>query len=107
LKNPVDFSLIKITSSTKQALLDFSTKSTTGTYAIMVNDWEEMRIDYPYMDIPFEPKIISKLFEESLGAEPLIAESLQSPLASCPNSVGNVGGIYLASILDDSESAKE
>ena len=104
---PPDYSLIRINSSKKVALLDSHTKSTTGEYAIIIEDCEELESDYIYVDVPFESRIISKIIEENINAEKPMAESLQSPLVSSPFVFGDIGGIALASILDDSDFAHE
>ncbi len=106
-KIPTDYSLIRIKSSKKIALLNSYTKSTTGEYAIIIEDWEELESDYIYVDMPFESRIISKIIEENTNAEKLLTESLQSPIVSSPFVLGDVGGISLASILDDSDYAHE
>jgi len=106
-KIPTDYSLIRINSSKKIALFDSSTKSTTGEYAIIVEDWEELDSGSIYVDVPFENRIISKMFEENINAEKNLAESLQSPLVSSPFVFGDLGGISLASIIDGSDFAHE
>jgi len=106
-KIPTDYSLIRINSSKKIALLNAYTKSTTGEYAIIIEDYEELESDYIYVDVPFECRIISKIIEENINAEKTLAESLQSPLVSSPFVFGDIGGISLASILDDSDFAHE
>jgi len=106
-KIPTDYSLIRINSSKKIALLDSYTKSTIGEYAIIVEDWEKRESDYIYPDVPVESGIIRKIIEENINAEKPMAESLQSPLISSPFVLGDVGGISLASILDGSDFAHE
>ena len=106
-KIPTDYSLIQINSSKKIALLNSYTKSTTGEYAMIVDNWEELESDYMYVDVPFESRIISKIIEENINAEKPMAESLQSPLVSSPFVFGDIGGISLASILDGSDFAHE
>ena len=106
-KVPKDYSLIRINSSKKIAILDSYTKSTIGEYAIEIEDWEELDSDNIYVDIPFERKIISKIIEENINAETFLAESLQTPLVSSPFVLGSIGGISLASILDKSDFARE
>lgn len=105
-KIPTDYSLIRINSSKKIALLNSYTKSTTGEYAIIVEDWEELESDSIYVDVPFESRIISKIIEENTYTEKSLAESIGAPLISSPFVLGDVGGISLASILDDTDSSQ-
>jgi len=105
-KIPTDYSLIRINSSKKIALLDSYTKSTTGEYAIIVEDWEKRESDYIYVDVPFESRIISKIIEENTYTKKSLAESIGAPLVSTPFVLGDIGGISLASILDDVDSSQ-
>lgn len=99
---PPDYTPIRIISSRKHAILSGYTKSTIGEYSIIVNEWEKLPNDYLYKDVPFEPKIIPELFETTLGAEKMLANALQLPLIGAPYVLNDVGGISLASLLDDS-----
>jgi len=106
-KIPTDYSLIRINSSKKIALLNNYTKSTTGEYAMIVEDWEELDSSEIYVvDMPFEEGIISKILRESTNIEKSLAESIGAPLISSPFILGDVGGISLASILDDADSSQ-
>jgi hypothetical protein len=105
-KIPTDYALIRISSSKKIALLDSYTKSTTGEYAIIIEDWEKRESDEIYVDVPFEKRAVSKIIEENTGVERTLAESISSPLISSPLVLGSVGGISLASILDDTDSSQ-
>lgn len=99
---PTDYCLIRINSSKKIALLNNYTKSTTGEYAIIVEDLEELDSSEIYVvDVPFEKGVISKILRESTSIEKSLAESIGgAPLTSSPFVLGDVGGISLASILD-------
>ena len=105
-KIPTDYSLIRINSSKKIALLNSYTKSTIGEHAIVVEDWEELESDYIYPDVPVESGIISKIIEENTYTKKSLAESIGAPLISSPFILGDVGGISLASILDDADSSQ-
>ena len=105
-KIPTDYSLIRINSSKKIALLNAYTKSTTGEYAIIIEDCEELESDCIYLDVPAKGGIISKIIEETTYTKKSLAESIGAPLVSAPFVLGNVGGISLASILDDANSSQ-
>lgn len=64
-KKPTDYSLVRINSSKKSILLSSHTKSTTGEYAIIVEDWDELDGSEIYVDVPFERWIISKMLMET------------------------------------------
>jgi hypothetical protein len=105
-KKPTDYSLVRINSSKKIILLSSHTKSTTGEYAIIVEDWDELDGSEIYVDVPFERGIISKMLMETTSVEKSLAESIGAPLISSPFVLGSVGGISLASILDDPDSSQ-
>lgn len=104
---PMDYSLIRINSYKKIVLLDGYKKTTLGEKAIIVEDWEKLESDSIYVDVPFESRRISRIFEENIGVERTLAESLQSPIVSSPFVLNDLGGISLASILDWSDFAHE
>lgn len=105
-KIPTDYSLIRINSSKKIALLDSYTKSTTGEYAVIIEDWEELESDCIYVDVPFESGSISKIIKENTHTTDSLAKSIAAPLISAPLVFRGIGGIALASILDDEDSSQ-
>ncbi len=104
---PKDYTLIKINSPIKTAILDDYTKSREGEYAIKIDAFEELESEDIYADVPIEQGFVSELIEENLNAETLLAESLQAPLVSSPFISGDIGGVSFASILGRTDFALE
>ncbi|HUV79691.1 MAG TPA: hypothetical protein VMW40_02530 [Candidatus Bathyarchaeia archaeon] len=102
-KVPTDYSLIRINSSKKIALLNGSTRSTIGEYAIIVDDLDELDSGSIYEDVPFESRIISKIIKENTHTTDSLAKSIAAPLISAPPVIRGLGGISFASILDDED----
>lgn len=100
---PTDYTLVRINSSKKIALLNSSTRSTIGEYAIIVDDLDELDSGSIYEDVPFESRIISKIIKENTYTTDSLAKSIAAPLISAPPVIRGIGGISLASILDDED----
>lgn len=92
-KMPKDYTLIRINSPIKTAILDNDKKFREGEYAIEIDDFNELKSEDIYVDVPVKSNIISELIEENLNAEKLLSESLQAPLVSSPFIRGGIGGI--------------
>lgn len=105
---PDDYRLIRIIKSKKIHLA--KPRSAELIRAILVEDskdWEYLPSDYVYIDVPFEKRLIQKIFEDYLPADRQMAMSLQSPILSAPYVMGDVGGISLASLAAKSTFAIE
>jgi hypothetical protein len=101
---PTDYSLIRINSPKKIALLNSHTSHFLGVFAILIEDWEKQDSEHIYVDVPFERKNVSRLIEESTNSEKPIADSLGAPLISSPYVLG-MRGISLVSLLEDDDSS--
>lgn len=104
IKQPQDYRLINITKSKKLYLVNRMLKKVE--WALLIEDWEYLRSDSIYVDVPFEKKIISKLIGENLINDDQISLCFQSPIVSAPFN-GMIGGISLSSLSCSSTFAKE
>ena len=102
-RTPMDYTLIRINSSKKIALLNSYTKSTHGENAIKIEDWEVLESDCIYADLRTESNFVSRIIEENTNTEESMAKSIAAPLISAPFVLGGIGGISSASILDERE----
>lgn len=105
ITKPMEFRLIRITSSKKTYL--FNKISNQSEPAIIIGDWDYLPSDRIYVDISYEEKIISKLFEENLINDKQLALSFQSPITSAPYMGESTGGISLSSLSRNSALSKE
>ena len=103
-KRPEDYTLINVLKSRKKNLISKRNKIEN---AILIDDWEYLPSDKPYLDVPYQKNIVQKLIEENLGYDPIISQSLQSPIAGAPYVSGSVGGVSLASLTVNSDFAQE
>lgn len=103
-KQPQDHRLIDITKSKRINLVN-KMKNIVEP-AVLIEEWNPLKSDSIYVDVPYEKKIISKLINENLINDEQISLSFQSPIISAPFG-GVIGGVSLSSIYDNSSFAKE
>ena len=98
-KLPDDFRLIRIVKSKKINI--YNEKENTGEPLLLIEDWEYIRSDKPYIDIPSEKKYIKKIIQENLNTSERLASAFQAPVTSSPYIFGGMGGISLSSTISD------
>ncbi len=103
-KQPRDYQLIRVIKSKKLHL--FNKKKYAIEPVIIIEDWEEMKSDKIYLDVPYERGIVQKTIRENLIDDNQISLAFQSPIISAPVS-GHIGGVALSSISAKSNFAFE
>ena len=73
---------------------------------VLIEDWDYLRSDSIYVDVPYEERIIYKLIKENLIDDSQVSLCLQSPIISAPFGE-SIGGISLSSVSFDSTFAQE
>lgn len=101
---PQDHKLINITKSKKIYL--FNRQLNKVEPVLVIEDWEILKSDKIYVDIPHESKKISKILAENLFNDEQLSLCFQSTIISAPFD-GSIGGISLSSISTTSFFAKE
>ncbi|MCX9014967.1 MAG: hypothetical protein OIN89_09285 [Candidatus Methanoperedens sp.] len=104
LNQPIEHRLIDITQSKRINLINKMKNIVVP--ALLIEEWDYLKSDSIYVDVPYEKKIISNLIKENLIDDEQISLCYQSPIISAPFG-GVVGGVSFTSIYDDSSFAKE
>ena len=102
---PDEYRLIEISKSRKSAI--FKPKSAYPTPSLIIEDYEYLRSDIIYVDIPHERMAIRKILNETLFEDTLTATSIQTPIISAPYVSGALGGITLSSFSTDTAFSRE
>ena len=104
-KQPQEYGPIKITSSKRIRIYNKHYKE--YEYALVIEDWEPLKSDFIYIDVPYEKQIINNILKETLIDDKKITSSLQAPIISAPYLNGALGGISLSSFSLNSPLGKE
>lgn len=104
IKQPQDYRLIDITRAKKVFVVN--RKLNMVESCVLIEDWNYLRSDSIYVDVPYEKKIICKLINENLIDDSQISLCIQSPIISAPFG-DSIGGISLSSVSCDSTFAQE
>ena len=91
VRRPDDYGLVRIVRPVKKVLVS---KSKWAENALLIEEWEGLPSDYPYLDVRYEKRSVQKLFEEKAVHDPVLSQSFQSPIASAPYVPGAVGGVF-------------
>lgn len=105
IKQPQEYRLIDITQSKRVNIIN--RRQNLAWPALIVENWNYLKSDYIYVDVPYEKKIVHNVFKENLINDEQISLSFQLPILSAPYVDGSVGGISLSSISKKSEFSKE
>lgn len=105
VNRPLDYKLIEITKSKRMNIINKRLNMVEPV--VLIEDWNDLKSDSIYIDVPYEKKIIQNILSENLIDNPQISLSFQSPIISAPYVGGSFGGISLSSIAYDSAFAKE
>lgn len=95
VKKPSDYKLIRITKSRKSYLIN---EKIGIQNIVIIENWDPLKSDQIYVDVPHEDNHIQKLIKENFVADENISLSFQSPLLSSPHVKGSIGGISLSSL---------
>ena len=104
LNQPIEHRLIDITQSKKINVVN--RMKNVVVPVLLIEEWNYLKSDSIYVDVPYEKKIISKLIKENLIDDEQISLCYQAPIISAPFD-GGVGGVSFTSIYDNSSFAKE
>ena len=104
LNQPIEHRLIDITQSKKINVVN--RMKNVVVPVLLIEEWNYLKSDSIYADVPYEKKIISKLIKENLIDDEQISLCYQAPIISAPFD-GGVGGVSFTSIYDNSSFAKE
>lgn len=105
IKQPAEYKLINIIKSKRGSIIN--KRDVSIEPVVIIDEWEYLPSDKIYADIPYEKKVIQKIFQENLIHDDHISLSFQSPIISAPYVEGKIGGISLSSLAGDSSFAKE
>ena len=105
IKQPQDYRLIEITKSKRENVVNI--KQNIVEPVAVIENWDYLKSDTIYVDVPYEKKIIQNIFNENLINDDKISLSFQSPIISAPYVDGSIGGITLSSFSSESAFAKE
>lgn len=97
-KSPPDYSLIRVSSSRKDVLINLS--NSEPIYVINAEDYELEDSSRVYLDLPSKPEkdVVYKFIKENLiQNDDLKAKSFQMPISSAPFIQNKGGGISLSS----------
>lgn len=103
-KQPQNHKLINVTKSKKLYIINKLLNKVE--WALLIEEWDPLKSDSIYVDVPHEERVISKLIDEKLGIGEQISLCFQSPIVSAPFD-GSIGGISLSSLSCSSTFAKE
>ena len=104
LDQPIEHRLIDITKSKRINLINKMKNIVVS--ALLIEDWDYLKSDSIYKDVPYENRLISKIIKENLIDDEQLSLCYQSPVISAPFD-GDVGGVSFTSIYGDSSFAKE
>jgi len=105
IKQPQEYRLIEITKSKKINLVN--EKLNMVEPVLIIEDWDYLKSDYIYVDVPYEKGIVQKVLKENLTLDEQVSLSFQSPIISAPYVSGSIGGVSLSSMVNNSEFAKD
>ena len=104
-KIPYDFKLINIRSK-KRVVINEVTKKPLEF--IEINDWNYIRSDSIYVDVPFEKKRITKLINSSISSDNQnLALGFTQSIVGAPKVINDAGGISFTSFTNSSSFSKE
>ena len=104
-KQPKEYSLIRVLKSKRITLTN--ERQNMVERALVVEDWEEMKSDFLYVDVDYEKNIAQKILSRHFSIDKSLALSLQSPLISAPYVQKSVGGIAVSSFANNTLFAQE
>ncbi len=104
-KQPKEYSLIRILKSKKITVTN--ERQNMVVKALVIEDWEEMKSDFLYVDVDYEKNVAQKILSRYFSIDKSLALSLQSPLISAPYVQRSVGGISVSSFANNTLFAQE